>query len=208
MLRTHNLTFSYLNGPAFAFPDIACERSSRVLVIGESGRGKTTFLHLVAGILIPVGGEVEISGVRTSSLSKSQLDQLRGREIGMIFQTSHFVEALSVLDNLILPNYLTGKKAERTRAIELLNRLGLSGKAHRRPGSLSVGEQQRVAIARSVMNRPGLILADEPTSALDDRNAMEVVALLEEYASESGAALVIVTHDGRLKNHYPIQVEL
>lgn len=208
MLRTTNLNFSYPGGKSFRFPDLHCHPGSRLLVLGESGKGKTTLLHLVAGILKPLSGEVQIGDRITSNLSGSELDTYRGEQVGMVFQTSHFVEALSVLDNLILPHYLTGRKTDRAYAMEVMTRLGIADKANRKPRSLSTGEQQRVAIARAVMNRPSLILADEPTSALDDRHAGEVISLLEEQASVSGAALVIVTHDNRLKERYPHRVTI
>jgi putative ABC transport system ATP-binding protein len=125
-----------------------------------------------------------------------------------VFQSAHFVESLTVLENLILPHYLTGNAVNRAYAREVLQRLGIGDKASRRPSSLSVGEQQRVAIARAVMNKPELILADEPTSALDDTHAREVMDLLSEQASSAGAALVIVTHDNRLKERIANRVEL
>jgi len=208
MLVTRNLEFSYPNGPTFRFPDINCQERSRMLVIGESGKGKTTFLHLIAGILKPVSGEVEIAGRRTSVMTGGELDRFRGENIGIVFQTAHFVESLSVLDNLILPHYLTGRRIDRGYAKQVLTRLGLGDKGNRTPTSLSTGEQQRAAIARAMMNHPAVILADEPTSALDDKHAREVIALLEEEAANTGAALLIVTHDNRLKEFYANRVEL
>ncbi len=208
MLHTSNLQFSYPGGKAFRFPDIRCASGDHLLVLGESGKGKTTLLHLVAGILSPTSGTVEISGVATSALSGRARDRFRGQKVGLVFQSAHFVESLTVLENLILPHYLTGNAVNRAYAREVLQRLGIGDKASRRPSSLSVGEQQRVAIARAVMNKPELILADEPTSALDDTHAREVMDLLSEQASSAGAALVIVTHDNRLKERIANRVEL
>lgn len=208
MLRTSHLQFAYPGGPSFRFPDILCPQGGRILVLGESGRGKTTLLHLIAGIRKPVSGEVSIGNRLTSAMSGRELDRYRGEQVGIVFQTAHFVESLSVLDNLLLPQFLCGRRPDRTNALQVLGRLGLEGREHRRPSTLSIGEQQRAAIARAVMNRPSLILADEPTSALDDRHAAEVVSLLEDQAAAAGAALVIVTHDNRLKSQYPNQVVL
>ncbi|MBL7943277.1 MAG: ATP-binding cassette domain-containing protein [Flavobacteriales bacterium] len=208
MLVTRSLQFSYANGPSFAFPDVVCEKSGHLLVLGESGRGKTTLLHLMCGLLTATSGEVSITGTNIGTLRGAALDRFRGKHVGIVFQSAHFVESLSVLDNLILPQYLSGSRIDRTYAREVLSRLNLTHKAGVRPGQLSVGEAQRVAIARSVMNRPALILADEPTSALDDVNAGEVIKLLEEQARLSGSSLVIVTHDQRLKNHFAQQVTL
>lgn len=208
MLSTHQLKFKYPSGPEFSFPDIECGKGEHLLIIGESGRGKTTLLHLLAGMLKPVSGTVSIAGKETSGMSDSALDKYRGEHVGIVFQTAHFVESMSVEDNLVLPQFLAGKKITRNKAVELLTRLNLKSKTRQKPMQLSVGEQQRAAIARAVMNNPEVILADEPTSALDDKNANEVIALLEEQAKETGASLIIVTHDKRLKDRFPKQVEL
>lgn len=208
MLSTQQLKFRYPNGPEFSFPDIQCGKGEHLLIIGESGKGKTTLLHLLAGMLKPISGAVEIAGQKTNELSDSSLDKFRGAHVGIIFQTAHFVESLSVEDNLILPQFLAGKKITRERASQVLERLNLKNKNHQKPANLSVGEQQRTAIARAVMNNPEVILADEPTSALDDKNANEVIALLEEQAKATGASLIIVTHDKRLKDRFPKQVQL
>ena len=141
-------------------------------------------------------------------LSTGTLDRFRGRQLGIIFQTPHFVRALSVEDNLLLAQRLAGQSSDRGRVAELLQRLDIPQKASVRPDQLSVGEQQRVAIARALVNRPLLILADEPTSALDDKNAAQVVALLSEQATADGATLLIVTHDQRLKDKFSKQIHL
>ena len=203
MFSANNITFQYPKGPSFSFPDLKCNQGDRLLILGESGRGKTTLLHLLAGLLKPTGGSVIIGSTDTSSLSNAQLDKFRGKNVGIIFQTAHFVDSLSVEDNLIMPQFLTGNKIK-----EILTRLNLGDKADSKPASLSVGEAQRVAIARAVINNPQLILADEPTSALDDKNAEEVIRLLDEQASATGAALVIVTHDKRLKDRFSNQITL
>ena len=141
-------------------------------------------------------------------MSDKELDKFRGKHIGIIFQTAHFVESLSVQDNLLLPGFFTGKKADTEKARMTLDRLNLGARMSGKPSQLSVGEQQRASIARAIMNDPTVILADEPTSALDDKNANEVIALLEEQARLSGASLIIVTHDSRLKSRFPKQVQL
>jgi lipoprotein-releasing system ATP-binding protein len=208
MITAENIEFKYADGPQFKFPTIHCSPENPLLILGESGTGKTTLLHLLAGLLKPTNGSVIIDGSNTSSMSGATLDKFRGKNIGIIFQTAHFVNALSVADNLILPPFLTGEKIDKQKAIATLERLRLGNKASKKPAQLSVGEAQRVAIARAVMNNPRLILADEPTSALDDKNASEVIALLEEQAKNTGAALIIVTHDKRLKDHFKNQVTL
>lgn len=208
MLRCQNLQFQYPGGPTFAFPDIACAKSEHLLLLGESGTGKTTLLHLLAGMLRPTEGMVEIDGTDITTLSASELDRHRGARVGIVFQTAHFVESLSVEDNLVLPQFLAGLPVNKARAAELLKRMNLLGKLKRSTNELSIGEQQRVAIARALMNNPAVVLADEPTSALDDKNAAQVIELLEEQASLTGAALIIVTHDQRLKDRFAKRVTL
>ncbi len=208
MLLAKNISFQYPSGPSFQFPTITCGKNEKLLILGESGKGKTTLLHLLAGLLQPTSGEIIINEQNTSTMSGAALDKFRGKNIGIIFQTAHFVEALNIEDNLIMPQYLTGLKQDRNKAKELLTRLNIADKGKKRPSQLSVGEAQRAAIARAVINNPPVILADEPTSALDDKNAAEVIRLLEEQANATGAALIIVTHDQRLKDHFANQITL
>jgi putative ABC transport system ATP-binding protein len=179
-----------------------------LLLLGESGTGKTTLLHLLAGMLRPSTGSVIVDQQDLTRLRKAEADRFRGARIGIVFQTAHFVESLTVEDNLILPQYLSGRTVNRLKAAELLRRMNLHHKLKQSPKALSIGEQQRVAIARALINEPVMVLADEPTSALDDKNARQVIDLLEEQASLTGAALVIVTHDQRLKDRFAQRVTL
>lgn len=208
MITVRGLRFQYAGGPSFTFPDFSCASGEHLLVLGESGRGKTTLLHLLAGMIRPTHGEVEINGTITSGLSNAALDKFRGQNIGIIFQTAHFVESLSVVDNLMLSPFLSGKRTRKQEAMDALARLNVAEKQAEKPANLSVGEQQRVAIARAVFHQPALILADEPTSALDDHNTNEVIRLLEDQARQSGSALIIVTHDKRLKDRFKKQITL
>ncbi|MCB0634089.1 MAG: ATP-binding cassette domain-containing protein [Saprospiraceae bacterium] len=208
MLRAERLVFTYPSGPKLEFPDIRCQQAEQVLLLGQSGSGKTTLLQLLGGLRKPDAGQVVIGDTVINRLSTGTLDRFRGRQLGIIFQTPHFVRALSVEDNLLLAQRLAGQSSDRGRVAELLQRLDIPQKASVRPDQLSVGEQQRVAIARALVNRPLLILADEPTSALDDKNAAQVVALLSEQATADGATLLIVTHDQRLKDKFSKQIHL
>lgn len=208
MLESQNLKFHYKGGPSFEFPDFQCPDQGHLLLLGQSGTGKTTLLHLLAGILKPESGKVIIKGQDITSLSNKRLDQYRGEHIGIVYQSAHFISSLSVEDNLIMPQFLTGEKVDREKARSILKRLQLSHKLKEKPGNLSVGEQQRVAIARALMNNPDIILADEPSSALDDKNAEEVIQLLEEQSSIAKASLIIVTHDKRLKDRFSNRLEL
>lgn len=179
-----------------------------MLVLGQSGRGKTTLLHLLAGMIRPTAGVIEIQGTDITKLGNRELDKFRGQHIGIIFQTAHFVDSMNVLDNLMLSPFLSGKKVAQSEAVQVLERLNVGHKALQKPVSLSVGEQQRCAIARAVFHKPAVILADEPTSALDDKNAEQVIGMLEEQAYQTGAALIIVTHDQRLKDRFQKQITL
>lgn len=208
MVRTHALEYAYPGGLTLRFPDMVCSRGEHWLILGPSGCGKTTLLQLLAGLRRPSAGKIFIGDTALTQLSGRALDLFRGRHIGIVFQRPHFLGALSVLDNLLLPQKLARRKPSRRRALALLDELGVSHKAHTLPHRLSQGEQQRVAIARALINEPLLILADEPTSALDDAHAAGVAALLEREAQRVHATLLIVTHDNRLKVRFSRCLEL
>ena len=199
MLEATGLTFSYGDGRRFSFPDLRCQPGAHWLVLGESGTGKTTFLHLLAGLRTPTAGSVMLNGTDLHRLPQGQVDRYRGSHIGLVFQTAHFLQALTLRQNLVLAQRLAGRPADPAAADALLGRLGLAHRADALPRHCSQGEQQRASIGRAVINGPTVVLADEPTSALDDRHCAEVISLLEEYSGSCGAALVIVTHDQRLK---------
>ena len=208
MLQTKNLCYSYNNTQVLNFPDLNCKKGENWLLLGQSGSGKTTFLHLLGGLLSPQSGSIRMGDTDMTTLKTAALDHFRGQHIGIIFQTAHFIKALTVEENLILAQQLAGFKEDKTLIFSLLQKLNLAHKLKSKPSELSVGEAQRVAIARALINRPTVILADEPTSALDDKNTDEVIQLLEKQAAEAGATLLIVTHDGRLKNYFKNQIEL
>ncbi|MDZ7845755.1 MAG: ABC transporter ATP-binding protein [Owenweeksia sp.] len=201
-LQTSRLHFKYDEANRFDFPDLNLTNRDQQLILGNSGHGKTTLLHLLAGILRPQAGTILINEVNLSELKNRQLDNFRGKNIGLVFQRSHFVKSINVKDNLLLSQKLAGKPEDRQEINRVLEELNISVKLSALPTQLSVGEQQRVSIARAVINKPALILADEPTSALDDENAERVAALLEKSASSQGANLVVVTHDQRLKHRF------
>lgn len=199
MLKTKSVHFSYTSTVSFQFPDMYCNAGETLLITGASGTGKTTLLHLLGGLLIPESGAVYINDIDIAKLGSGKSDTFRGRHIGIIFQQPHFVASLSVKENLLLASYLANQKLKANRADELLHQLGIAEQQNKKTYNLSQGQQQRVSIARALMNNPALILADEPTSSLDDENCIKVAELLGHQAKQANAALVIVTHDQRLK---------
>jgi lipoprotein-releasing system ATP-binding protein len=208
MIATQGLQFAYAPTKQFAFPDIQCPDGATTLILGSSGKGKTTLLHLLALLLKPQSGSVVINNTEVSGFSVAEAAQMRARSIGIIYQRPHFVHALSVMDNLLLANYLANQPQDKARAKELAESLGFVEHLNRKTTQLSLGEQQRVGIARALINSPNVILADEPTSSLDDANCANVVSLLEQQTTRIGASLVIVTHDQRLKDQFPNQVSI
>lgn len=206
LLQSTSLSFAYPGQPSLSFPDFSLSRGGAVLLLGKSGSGKTTFLNLLAGLLSPSHGQVILDGAVLSSLQGHRLDLFRGQHIGIVFQKPHLIAALTVKQNLELAQFLSKKKGGS--AADLLQGLGIAGKASAAVGTLSEGEAQRVSIARALINKPKLILADEPTSSLDDEHAERVITLLKGEAAKIGAALVIVTHDQRVKSEVSQVLEL
>lgn len=209
MLVTKDLEYTYQGAAgSLRFPDIQCATGEQWLLLGQSGSGKTTLLHLLAGLRTPQSGIIQVNDTVLNQLPSRELDHFRGRNIGVIFQEAHFVRALTVAENLLLAQKLAGNQADRKAVEEILDHLNVAHKLHARSSELSVGEQQRVNIARAMINKPSVILADEPTSALDDVNTAQVVDLLRREAGEAQATLLIVTHDNRLKTIFEKQIEL
>jgi ABC-type lipoprotein export system ATPase subunit len=208
MLTTKNLQFQYTASQPMLFPDIDLQRGEQGLLLGQSGSGKTTLLHLLGGLLSPKSGDIRINDQNLSLLRGAALDHFRGKNIGIIFQTAHFIRSLTVEENLVIAQQLSGSKIDKSLIVSFLEKLNLGHKLKSKPHELSIGEAQRANIARALINAPPLILADEPTSALDDKNAEEVIKLLEQQAAAVNATLLIVTHDGRLKSYFKKQIEL
>jgi len=171
-------------------------------VAGESGSGKSTFLNLIAGILTPDSGRVILDGQEISALSEPARDRSRAATVGYVFQSFNLLQGYSCLENVLLAMAF-GPGADRERAEQLLRHVGLGDRLHERPRRLSWGQQQRVAVARALANRPKLVLADEPTGNLDHRNAAEVIALMRETCREAGAALLLATHDREILSRFP-----
>lgn len=208
MLSTNQLTYSYNGTAPLVFPDLNINQGEHTLIIGPSGCGKTTLLHLLAGLRKPTGGTVHILGKDITKLASDRLDRFRGQQVGIIFQVPHFMRALTVNENIRLAQSLAGQPIIQDRIDQRLEDLNLSDKKHKKTHMLSVGEQQRVAIIRAMINEPKVIFADEPTSALDDNNTEQVINLLKSQADTCNATLIVVTHDQRLKDNFTNRIEL
>ena len=179
-----------VNVPAFALAG-----GQQLALRGESGSGKTTFLNLIAGILAADAGRITIDGDAMTSLGESRRDRLRAEKLGYIFQTFNLLQGYTVLENVVLGMSFGPRGADRAHAREILERVGLGHRLNHFPRQLSTGQQQRVAVARALANRPKLVLADEPTGNLDRKHAREALTLIREVCRENGAALLLVSHD-------------
>lgn len=166
----------------------------QVALLGPSGGGKTTLLNVIAGITVPDAGSVTIDGTEITRMHEVRRDRFRAQKIGFVFQTFNLLKAFSALENVLLGMSFSGKGADRKRAEELLGLVGLSHRLHHRPSQLSVGEQQRVAVARSLANRPSLLLADEPTANVDVTNQATILKLIRDACTEFKISLLMVTH--------------
>lgn len=207
-VAVRGLAHRYGGVAAVTLPTWDAEPGSAWLVLGPSGSGKSTLLHLLAALAVPTEGSVEVGGVELSRLPPAARDRFRAGNVGIVLQALHLVAHLSARDNVRLARYLAGFPRDDASVDAALAALGLAGKSGRRPGDLSHGERQRIAIARAVVNRPRLVLADEPTASLDDDAAMRTVDLLESAAREHGSTLVIATHDQRVKARFGRQLRL
>ena len=175
-------------------PAFTLAPGEQVAVRGASGSGKTTLLNLIAGILQSDRGRIVLAGQDLAALPESRRDRLRATTIGYVFQNFNLLQGYSALENVML-GMLFGPGIDRERARALLERVGLGDRLHYRPAQLSIGQQQRVAVARALANHPKLVLADEPTGNLDQRHAGEALALIREVCREHNAALLLVSHD-------------
>jgi lipoprotein-releasing system ATP-binding protein len=206
LIQTSNLSIKY-GKRKINFPDLNLKSGDSLLILGKSGSGKTSMLNLLGGLASPSSGSVVVNYKNISSLTKNQLDQFRGSNIGFVFQTPHFIKSLTVQDNLLLTQYLVNE-TNYNHFERLLKKVGLFTRVNDKIYELSEGEKQRISIVRSLINQPKVILADEPTSALDDESCNDVINLLKELSIENNAVLIIVTHDRRLKKKFTQFIDL
>jgi len=176
--------------------DITIEEGEFVTIMGQSGSGKSTLLSVLGGMNRPTGGTVDMAGLKPYDMPSEMLADFRAANLGFIFQSFHLIPYLTALENVMLPLAIAkgGNREKRARAGKALERVGLAAKADRLPSRLSGGEQERVAIARAIVNRPNILLADEPTGNLDSQTSEEVMALFREL-NESGQTIIMVTHN-------------
>lgn len=184
------------------FKDWQINDGEQWLLLGQSGSGKTTLLHILTGILQPTHGEVSIADTNLYQLSSKNLDQFRGRNIGIIFQRPHLIKSLTIAENLALAQSFAKLPTNQQRIDEVLTSLEMQHKKNAYPSELSQGQLQRISIARAVINKPALLIADEPTSSLDDQNAETVLNLLMQQSGLNQATLVVATHDKRVKDAF------
>jgi putative ABC transport system ATP-binding protein len=180
--------------PILDVPRFSVGAGEQMVLLGRSGSGKTTLLHIIAGITRPDSGTVRLDGVEMTKLSEPGRDRLRAAKLGYVFQTFNLLTGFNALENVLLGMTFARGRRDIGRARDLLERVGLATRWSHRPAALSVGEQQRVAVARALANRPRLLLADEPTANVDPRNQQSIVDLIRQTCREEGIALLMVTH--------------
>lgn len=208
MISIENLEHQYNKKTVLSLEKWEIEPTSQWLLLGASGSGKTSLLHILGGLLRPTKGDVWMDDTDITVLKGNELDKFRGKNIGLIFQKPHLVKTLTVFKNLQLAQYAAGASKDKKRCLEVLEVLNLADKKDAYPSQLSGGEAQRVSVARALLNHPQLLLADEPTANLDDENANQVIELIKKQAEQNQATLIIATHDQRVKNHFDLVLEL
>jgi putative ABC transport system ATP-binding protein len=213
MVRVTDVSFAYRVGDfRFHVRDLCVTAGEKVAIVGPSGCGKTTLLNLLAGILLPDGGRVEIAGVEVSALKRGDRQDFRALRMGLVFQEFELLEYVDVLGNVLLP-YRVSPALQlwpevRERAESLLQDVGLGDKRKRYPRSLSQGERQRVAVCRALVTQPAVLLGDEPTGNLDPENRDHVLDTMSRYAEDARAPLVIVTHDREVQGLFDRVVDI
>jgi putative ABC transport system ATP-binding protein len=183
-------------------PSFSMDRKEQVVLRGESGGGKTTLLHVISGLISADSGSIQLEGVELTGFSEARRDRIRAAKMGYVFQTFNLLPAFTALENVRLGMTFGGKKIDAERAKELLRRVGLEQRMHYLPSQLSVGQQQRVSVARALANRPILLLADEPTANVDPANQDRIIELIAETCREESVALLLVTHSDAVAGRF------
>ncbi len=207
MLQTKDLTKAFIlpDGqrlPVLDIPSFNIAAGEQVVLIGESGGGKTTLLHCIACIVPPDSGTVTIDGIEVTKLSEAGRDRVRAAKLGYVFQTFNLLSGFTALENVRLGMTFAHGKHDMRRAVDLLEKVGLGDRLHYKPAALSVGQQQRVAVARALANRPRLLLADEPTANIDPGNQQKIIDLLRDCCRDENIAMLLVTHSMHIAEQF------
>lgn len=213
MLRLTNVRKSYVEPDGTALPvlDIAAfemAAGEQVVLLGESGGGKTTLLHIIAGITAADSGTIEIDGLDITRLGEAGRDRFRAEKLGYVFQTFNLLPGFSALENVLLGMSFTRQPTDAARAKQLLEQVGLGHRLTHKPGQLSVGERQRVSVARALANKPKLILADEPTANVDAAHQQQIIDLVRQRCEAENIALLLVTHSAEVSSQFERVVQL
>ena len=213
MLKLENIKKSFLQPdgeqvPILDVPDFEIPAGEQAVLVGPSGCGKTTLLHIISGITKPDSGKVFLDGVELTRFSESMRDRIRADKIGYVFQTFNLLDGFSAIENVLLGISFGAKRSTPARAKDLLEKVGLGHRLNNKPHQMSVGEKQRVAVARAVANRPALLLADEPTANVDPQNQQQVVDLIRETCRAENIAMLMVTHSTEVSSQFDRVVEL
>lgn len=207
VVQIRGISHSYRDKP-IQFADWEIQKGEHWLLLGSSGSGKTTLMNIIAGLQKPTAGTVDVNNTAIYQLRGMQLDEFRGKHIGIVFQRPHLIKSLTVSENLRIAQRFAGLKEDHDRVNDVLAELNLPDKKNSYPSALSQGQLQRVAMARAVINRPALLVADEPTSSLDDTNTSAVLDILIRQSQLNGSTLIVSTHDKRVKDrltqHYTL----
>ena len=188
--------------PILNIAEFSLQSGEQTALLGRSGGGKTTLLNVISGITVPDSGSVLIDNIDVARLHEVRRDRFRAQKIGFVFQTFNLLPAFTALENVLLGMSFSGKRVDRKRAIDLLDKVGLSHRLHHRPTRMSVGEQQRVAVARALANRPSLLLADEPTANVDVKNQQTILDLICNSCRENNVSLLMVTHSPEVAGRF------
>ena len=199
MLICENLSFSIDGHKLFSNIDIKIKKEKDLLITGPSGIGKTTLLSILCGLQIPTEGSIRYNDISLYSLSENKIDEFRGKHLGIVFQSFNLINAFTIKQNLQIANTAEGSQ-DTDHLYDLLERVGLADKSHIKVSNLSIGEKQRVAVARAFIGQPKWIFCDEPTSSLDDKNTDIITNLIKEESLRHKASLILITHDKRVQS--------
>lgn len=201
MLKTQNISYKINTKNILDDINFSLKQGQHLLVLGKSGCGKTSLLNILTGLITPTFGEITFDNINLSSLTKPQIDEFRTQNIGLIFQNFHLIKEFSLKQNLKILENISGKKIDENYLYHLLKKLEMLDFLDYKIHQLSIGQRQRIAIIRALLNKPKWLFCDEPTSALDDENCQNFIELILDEAKQNNSSIIITTHDQRVKNY-------